>query len=1422
MNNLDIASYIDLLESSNLDTTELSDILWLAKYMKTDKSYYIRKEKEVSEESVIKNKESKPKEEIKDQPSKEKKSETITENKNDNISLSLDKSTIETSLEINISHRGYFNDTQQISKYLIDFKDKFSSKRKNVLNEIKTIDYKAKTGVLNPFFKPKKKKLYTLYIFIDSSSSMKVWKGVIDEYSKLLVNSGIFKASKLIYFNSDKDETVFYKDTKLNRIFNPKEITNFQNNKLIFVLTDMLSSGWQYGDTLEVFAKLYDNIPLYVVQMLPYRLWRTTALKKASITTFHSSHYYPTRDSYNTEIDYLLRSLDENSSKTLKLPIVSFELAYLKTIGKTLKAQSENKIDGAIFNLDSIQENKSTLENKTLTPDEKVKYFFANASPEAQELAKSLSSVQFFNLPIMRMIQDKTLNESSNTYIAEVINSGLVKNNDNLLEFDNDVCDVLFQLLGRKKALEIAYNNSDYIQENLGAEYGFKAYLTGRINLKDNKLTEIDKKFATMPFRILKSMGGKYAEMAKNIGAINQKIQTENVSPLKNEVYQPVFHQDAFFPRKDIIDQIWSVLDKNYNILLSAPRRFGKTSIIKHIVNEPQNNYLIKYLDMESLDNSDAFFTTIYRALLDLIGRSDIDASILLNNSSMSLEIKGLLKNTALHNKKIVFIVDEFMIDIQSQDYKNNFMQQLDELSVYDIQFIFATPYAYQATNSAFMRNLYQINIPPLTFVDAEDLMNRLLLASKINIDRSLKHYILEKIGLLIPFYIQFVIKGLIDRYDHQNISKKIIDQYLDEVIQKDLLHFSFWKENLDHLMRNNELTSALSILNYISMMDMDSVNNSNEFIRRDGTLSREKVLNKLRSHYYINESSRFISPLLQQWWKNNIVYSEDDIRSLVLQKLKNQDWNDKDILSEYSLPNKRFADIVLLENGQPVAAIELKAKLNYRSIKQGFNQVVLYAKELNVPITYISDGKKIFQYNFVNNITEEVDRFPSPDEFLKIRNDAYHETKKDISFQCEECETEYFLDCNELEWEQVGGSERNMGAELEHEAEYYNTCGRCNNDMSITFSCWEYPVGMENFRDVSSQGVINLRGDCCRDFHDNEKELMNNEDYSNESNEDEQSRMSDDNNSYLSLEDKIEELETFKNNLIPYANLEYTSEYDREDYSDEDEYPEPTYLISEEFDSQYLDKLINDIQDEIDEAQHALLSEDSNPIHIGSLLLKKQFRIPYNGISESYGIDKDCNVYPDDNEQLLYVYPLLEDGIEEDIHETGLEKIEEWFFQNYEDPANLLPYDSKEGGYIPIYGSLMTAEDAIINEFSGVISDDAIYEAIYRIDKEHGLMEWSPIPNDQEDFDESLDDRDDKELDENKDISNKSDNDFLNVIKRNGKIEALDVTKFKTHIKKMVNDVARIEKNKEKHDEWIKKKNKNIDMLRGKKNKKK
>ena len=74
---------------------------------------------------------------------------------------------------------------------------------------------------------------------------------------------------------------------------------------------------------------------------------------------------------------------------------------------------------------------------------------------------------------------------------------------------------------------------------------------------------------------------------------------------------------------------------------------------------------------------------------------------------------------------------------------------------------------------------------------------------------------------------------------------------------------------------------------------------------------------------------------------------------------------------------------------------------------------------------------------------------------------------------------------------------------------------------------------------------------------------------------------------------------------------------------------------------------------------------------------------------------------------------------------EEAVKLIQDWFFNNFEDPAHSTPYDSGEGGYQYIWGGPYEAADVISNVFAGVAAEEVINAAIEAI--EHEGLVWVP-----------------------------------------------------------------------------------------------
>lgn len=82
---------------------------------------------------------------------------------------------------------------------------------------------------------------------------------------------------------------------------------------------------------------------------------------------------------------------------------------------------------------------------------------------------------------------------------------------------------------------------------------------------------------------------------------------------------------------------------------------------------------------------------------------------------------------------------------------------------------------------------------------------------------------------------------------------------------------------------------------------------------------------------------------------------------------------------------------------------------------------------------------------------------------------------------------------------------------------------------------------------------------------------------------------------------------------------------------------------------------------------------------------------------------------------------------------------LEEWFRANYEDPANRLPYESAEGGYLWIWGGPYDAREELEGNFGGIASDHVIEELAAELTEEN--WEWAPTEDPSDYEDQLLDD---------------------------------------------------------------------------------
>ncbi|MEM9545109.1 MAG: hypothetical protein AAGA77_04005 [Bacteroidota bacterium] len=105
-----------------------------------------------------------------------------------------------------------------------------------------------------------------------------------------------------------------------------------------------------------------------------------------------------------------------------------------------------------------------------------------------------------------------------------------------------------------------------------------------------------------------------------------------------------------YFRRASVEDNIWQKLRNNQNIRYGAPRRTGKTSILKFMEKNPIPHFKVIYEEIESINTSQEFYVRMIKLISTLLRPN----TKLWNNVREYLEIlasEGLGLNSKLRTK---------------------------------------------------------------------------------------------------------------------------------------------------------------------------------------------------------------------------------------------------------------------------------------------------------------------------------------------------------------------------------------------------------------------------------------------------------------------------------------------------------------------------------------------------------------------------------------------------------------------------------------------------------------------------------------------------------------------------------------------------------------------------------------------------
>ena len=376
---------------------------------------------------------------------------------------------------------------------------------------------------------------------------------------------------------------------------------------------------------------------------------------------------------------------------------------------------------------------------------------------------------------------------------------------------------------------------------------------------------------------------------------------------------------ENFFPRPLITNEIWAKLESGSHLLLVAPRRVGKSSILFNLLDKPNPGYIVVYYTSESVNSINEFYKKLFNKILekvsgvqkykkkiagiaqDLLSRiesiSVIEGGIKLGESKIQyLEmLNNLLEDINLGTDRLVVLIDEFSVTVENLIRDNdestaiNFLQtkreirQAPQLSN-KIQFIYAGSIGLEnvvgsLNSSSLINDLSPVMIHPLSILEAEGLTTKIIDSSPYSFGKSAYDYLLEKIEWYIPFFFQVLLDEidiLLIETDTKIISKDIIDNAISKALKKKN-YFEHWYERLRKAYKGKDFIFVKELLNIMSGKPLfKSIEIHDLAVKFNLEKTYRDLVNTLKYDGYINNENdpqiyRFNSNLLKQWWYRNV-----------------------------------------------------------------------------------------------------------------------------------------------------------------------------------------------------------------------------------------------------------------------------------------------------------------------------------------------------------------------------------------------------------------------------------------------------------------------------------------------------------------------------------------------------------------------
>ncbi|MFE6158498.1 SAV_2336 N-terminal domain-related protein [Streptomyces sp. NPDC056486] len=325
-----------------------------------------------------------------------------------------------------------------------------------------------------PVLRPADERWLRLCLVYDAGPTMPIWRPLVHELHTALAQSGIFRTVEL--HRAEADGTV------------PPQAAHAPatGRTVTLVISDCMGPQWRHGEAgtrwYRTLRRWAAQMPTAVIQPLPERLWRTTALPTTP-GTLSSPH----PGAPSAALAFTPYAVDVPSpAGAMPIPVIEPAGTWLSHWAALVADAGGAQLPGAVGWLDrsppspapDADADAARSDIADPTPEDLVLRFRSTASPEAFRLAGHLA-VGEPQLPVMRLVQAAVEERPRPQHLAEVILSGMMTGGSNgaagVYEFRDGVRELLLRTLprtARGRTRELLARVGGLIDERAGTAPG--------------------------------------------------------------------------------------------------------------------------------------------------------------------------------------------------------------------------------------------------------------------------------------------------------------------------------------------------------------------------------------------------------------------------------------------------------------------------------------------------------------------------------------------------------------------------------------------------------------------------------------------------------------------------------------------------------------------------------------------------------------------------------------------------------------------------------------------------------------------------------------------------------------------------------------------------------------------------------------